>query len=276
MFIREGSQEGFERVLLSIARKLDSIGLRPLVAKAATLAYTGQRFFADAEGHWVNQQPQGTIVSPVIHTTPYAAYRDWVIDNWTWAYTPKPGDILLDLGTGIGEEAVIFSPMIGSGRMFAVEANPETYRCLVETVRRSGLTNVTPLHCAIGQSDGITSIGVGSSHLTNSVLHLGGTKVPLRTVDSLVAEHGLSRIDFFRTNIEGAERLMLGGMEKSAAIIRNLCISCHDFIADDCGDESFRSKAAVLEWVRDHGFELLERPPQPPPARDYVYARRPG
>ena len=261
-------------MLLSIAQKLDSFGLRPLVAKAATLAYPGQRFFADKHGHWVNQQPEATIVSPVIHTTPHAAYRDWVIDNWTWAYSPKPGDILLNLGTGIGEEAVIFSGMIGSGRMFAIEAHPETFRCLRETVRRSGLANVTPIHCAIGGSDGTVSIGAGNSHLTNSVLHVGGTPVPLRTVDSLVAEHGLTHIDFFRTNIEGAERLMLSGMEKSASVVRNLCISCHDFIADETGDDSFRSKSAVLEWVGENGFELLERPPQPPPARDYVYARK--
>lgn len=261
-------------MLLSLARKLDDLGLRSLVAKAATLAYPGQQFFTDAHGYWVNQQPEATIVSPVIHTTPYAAYRDWVIDNWCWAYTPKSGDVLLDLGTGIGEEAVIFSRMIGPGRMYGVEAHPETYNCLLETARRSGLANVTAIHCAIGESEGTIGIGAGNSHLTNSILHIGGTPVPLRTVDSIVDEHGLTRIDFFRTNIEGAERLMLGGMEQSAPLIRNLCISCHDFIADDFGDESFRSKSAVLDWVARNGFEIIDRPSQPPPARDYVYARK--
>lgn len=258
----------------SVAQKLDALGLRPLIAKVASLAYPGQSFSVDASGHWVNRQAGGTIVSPIIHTAPFEAYRAWVLDNWTWAYTPKSGDILLDLGTGVGEEAVIFSGLIGPGRMYAVEAHPPTFACLRETVRRSGLQNVVPIHCAVGSQDGSASLGKGESNLTHSLLRGGGDVVPLRTVDSIIAEHGIDRIDFFRTNIEGAERLMLGGMVKAASLIRNLCISCHDFIADDGGDDSFRSKAAVLEWVKDHRFELIQRPTSRPPSRDYVYARK--
>jgi hypothetical protein len=63
-------------------------------------------------------------------------------------------------------------------------------------------------------------------------------------------------------------------MTKAAGLIRNLCISCHDFVADAGGDESFRSRSAVIEWLDGHGFERLDRPPQPPPARDFIYARR--
>jgi hypothetical protein len=84
------------------------MGLRPLIAKAATLAYPRQTFSVDAEGRWINSQPECTIASPVIYTTPFAHFRDWVMDNWAYCYTPKTGDVLVDLGTGIGEEAVIF------------------------------------------------------------------------------------------------------------------------------------------------------------------------
>jgi len=257
-----------------VAQLLDWLGLRPLVARAASLAYPGQSFWVNERGQWVNQQANGTIVSPVIHVTPYRAYRQWVLDNWCWAYTPQPGDVILDLGTGIGEEAVVFSKLIGRGKMFAVEACPETYACLVETVRKSGLANVTPIHCAVGAEDGSIKIGGGQSHLTASLFSGDGDAVPMRSVDSLVAQYGIEQIDFFRTNIEGAERLMLPGMSKAATIIRNLCISCHDFLADDGRGEEFRSKVAVNEWCRRNGFEILERPPSPPPSRDYVYATK--
>ena len=262
-------------MLLRVAQILDGLGLRSLVAKAASLAYPGQRFFVDEAGRWVNEQLEGTIVSPIIHTTRYRSYRDWALVHWTQYYGLKRGDIILDLGSGVGEEAVVFSRCIGpSGRMFAVEAHPGTFECLSETVRRSGLTNVQPVQCAVGDHDGTATISSGHAHLANSLLKDGDETVPMLTVDSLVAKLGIDRIDFFRTNIEGAERLMLGGMTNSAAIIRNLCISCHDFVADAGGDDSFRSKAAVLEWLQDNGFTVLTNHCVVPPARDNVYARR--
>ena len=199
-------------MLLRMAQMLDGLGLRVLVARAATRAYPGQEFFVDANGHWVNQQAEATIVSPIIHTTPYAAYRDWVVDNWTWGYTPKHGDVILDLGSGVGEEAVVFSKLIGPGKMYAVEAHPRTFQCLKETIRRSNLMNVEAIHCAVGATNGTATISSSDSHLTNSLLKRGDSVVPLVTVDSLVSRLCIQRIDFFRTNIEGAERLMLQGM----------------------------------------------------------------
>jgi FkbM family methyltransferase len=258
--------------LLAVASKLDSMGLRPLIAKAATLAYPRQTFSVDAEGRWINSQPECTIASPVIYTTPFAHFRDWVMDNWAYCYTPKTGDVLVDLGTGIGEEAVIFSSLIGrEGLMIAVEAHPETFQCLLRTVAMSRLSNVRPVNCAIADKDGETRIGGGPSHLTHSIGR-GDNLIPQMTLDTLTRD--LDRIDFLRTNIEGAEKLMIRGMKDSIHKVQNVCISCHDFLADDGRNENFRSKAEVVPFLEQAGFEIITRPGTPPPMRDYVYGVR--
>ena len=251
-------------MLKTLAMGLDRIGLRPLVAKAANLAYSGHSFNVDADGDWIHELPECIIASPVPHTSPYAYFRDWVTDNWLWKYTPGPGHIIVDLGTGIGEEAVIFSPLIGSsGLMLAVEAHPTIFRCLRKTV--ASLPNVRPVNVAVGSENVTCQIDDGSNFLTGSVFG-AGTEVPMVTLDELTKE--LPRIDFLRTNIEGAERLMIAGMSNAVGKIRHLCISCHDFL----GRPETRSKSEVVRFLKDHGFQLTFRPETPAPMCDYVYA----
>lgn len=246
----------------SAVMALDRAGLRPLVARAANLAYSGHNFCVDGDGDWVHEMPEGVIVSPVPHTAPFAHFERWVADNWLWKYKPKQGDVIVDLGTGVGEEAVIFSPMIGpTGIMLAVEAHPTVFRCLQKTV--AGLSNVRPVNVAVGDRNGEIEIDEGASFLTGSVFGKG-RKVPMVTLDELTKD--LPRIDFLRTNIEGAERLMLSGMTEAVGKIRNLCISCHDFIGRPARSE-------VIALLRHRGFEISRRPNTPAPMCDYVYAR---
>lgn len=245
------------------------MGLRRLVAKAATFAYPGQAFSVDRDGHWVNEQAECTIVSPVMHTASFAGFGNWVRDNWLYRYTPKPGDIIVDLGTGIGEEAVVFSKLIGDGTMLAVEAHPVVHQCLTKTIVRSGIANVRPIHCAVGAEEGSIIIDDGESFLTGSIMSTqNGVRVPMVTLDALTKD--LPRIDFLRTNIEGAERLMLVGMTNSVQKVRNLCISCHDFL----GKPEARSRADVISFLEQNGFVVSTRPGTPAPMCDYVYGSR--
>ena len=202
----------------ALIASIDRIGLRRVSASVASLVYGAatvgrQSFSIDADGRWRNHEPEATIASPTVHTTSYAAFRDWVIDNWCWAYRPLPGDTVVDVGAGIGEEAVVFSHLVGpTGHVISIEAHPETFACLKETVRLSKLTNVTPLQIAVGERDGATMIASGKTHLTSSVVRGGaGIKVPLRSLDSLACELGLRDIALLKMNIEGASDSRLRG-----------------------------------------------------------------
>lgn len=261
----------------AIASGLDRFGLRRPLAVAASLAYPRQSFSVDDRGFWVNAQPECTIVSPTIHTATYADIRQWVINSWCHAYTPKNGDVIVDVGAGVGEEAMIFSRLVGaSGRIVAIEAHPATFACLAATVQHSNLSNVEPIECALAEGDGSASISTGNQHLANSIMAGGDHVVAKRSLDSLAAELGLERIDFLRMNIEGAERLAIQGMEKCIGGVRNISISCHDFIADSTGDDSYRSKTQVRTFLEDNGFTLTPPPPdkQRPWIDDYLFGAR--
>jgi FkbM family methyltransferase len=265
--------------LSAIAMTVDQLGFRRPLSWLATLAYVPrsagrQRFFVDADGHWVNRQPEATIVSPVVHTTTYAAFRGWVLDNWCWQYLPQPGDTVVDVGAGIGEEAVIFSSLVGpSGRVISIEAHPDTFACLQGTIRGSHLDNVIPICAALSEADGSAFIADIDSHLASSIItESGGTKVQARSLDSLLQELGIGTVALLKMNIEGAERLAVRGMVESARRVANVCISCHDFVAERGGPDVFRTKAEVVPLLKSFGYSLIGRPDHSDPwVRDYLY-----
>jgi len=189
--------------ILSFATAIDRPGLRGLVAFAANMVLRGrggggQRFSVDDQGRWVNAQPHATIVRPTIHTVPAEDIRNTVLDNWCWQYLPKAGDVVINVGAGVGEEAVVFSSLVGpAGRVVSIEAHLETFECLRGTIERSSLNNVTALPAAVTDQLGQVRIHDQGNHLANSIIAVGedgGEIVVSRTLDS-VAEELSSRSD---------------------------------------------------------------------------------
>ncbi len=195
----------------------------PLAARFASTLYRDRRFSV-SNGRWVNEQADGTLVSPDLNAKRLSLIEEATRDEWFW--DGKPSGIVFDIGAGIGEEALVMSPL--ASHVYAIEAHPEVFACLVETIRRSGLTNVTPIHCAIADKDGEVLISDDAGHLTNGIGGAEGIPVAGRSLESLCAELNIETIDFLKMNIEGAERLAVKGFGNLA--IHRVAISCHDFI----------------------------------------------
>ena len=193
-------------------------------------------------------------------------------DLLLYGYTPRPGDEVVAVGAGIGRETLLFSRLVGDhGRVVALEAHPQTYLRLASLCRVNRLENVTPLHVAASDRDGTAKISDDEHYLQNRMLTADGIEVPARRLDSLATELGITRIDLLTMNIEGAERLAIRGLGQIIGSIRNVCISCHDFLADD-GSEQLRTKALVRDFLVEHGFAVHGRDDAAEPwTRDYLY-----
>jgi FkbM family methyltransferase len=192
-----------------------------------------------------------------------------------YEYAPRAGDIVFDIGAGVGAETLVFSRLVGaSGRVVSVEAHPRTYERLVELCRANELANVTPLQMAVSDGDGAAVISDRAHHARNALVkpEAGGVDVPARRIDTIARDLGIARIDLLKMNVEGAERTAIWGVGALLADTRHVCISCHDFLADDGGADELRTKALVRDFLVDHGFRVMSRDDAPEPwTRDYLY-----
>jgi FkbM family methyltransferase len=229
----------------------------------------------------VNSQAEGVIVSPVAHRTNFRKLRSRVVDFWFVGYVPKHGDVVFDVGAGIGEETVVLANQVGTqGRVFSFEANPVTARCLSKTVRRSRLNNVEVVAAAAFDHPGTVSIANGEALARNSVLASGGgqmVEVPALTLDNFVEQNRIQAIDLLNMNIEGAERQALLGFRRNFNRVRHVAISCHDWIADLGHSDGYRTLEFVQQFLDSHGFSVKRRlDAKHPAARETLDGSRRG
>ena len=220
-----------------------------------------RRFGVDAAGNWVNIQPEGSFVGPDLHTARFDQIETLVGNYWFHEYRPQAGDVVIDVGAGIGEDAVVLSHLVGpEGRVHAIEAHPGTFGCLRSTVERSNLANVETHALAITRDKGTVMISSDAHHLSNSIVaHGAGVAVDAMNLDEFIERSGHDRIDLLKMNIEGAERGAMMGLQKQAGRVRHLAISCHDFVAEAGGGDQFRTKDAVRARLGELGFDVTER-----------------
>jgi FkbM family methyltransferase len=167
----------------------------------------------------------------------------------------------VDVGAGTGWETLFFSRSVGmSGRVISIEAHPRTFRCLSKMCEKNRLKNVTLVEAAVVDREREVQIGDSAEHEANSIIKVdSGIRVPGTTLDSIFRSLGLSRVDFLKMNIEGAERLALSGMGQMAQKTKYACIACHDFLANEGGPDELRTKADVIRFLKQNGFTVFLR-----------------
>ena len=260
---------------------LDRDGLRPalvpLVSHLARSQRRGvQRVFYD-QGVWIHETFNGYFA----YHQPYVRLDLRRLDeiakaNFFWGYEPQPGDVVMDVGAGVGEETLTFSRAVGArGEVICIEAHPRTHQCLEMLIRYNRLENVTALHQAVTEPCcAMATIEDSREYLGNRLNTVRGFSVPATTVDAIRQQLGLRQIHLLKMNIEGAERLAIQGMTETLRHTSVLCVCCHDFLAAPTGNEELRTKAIVQRFLRQSGFRVVARPETnlPPYLRDQVWA----
>jgi len=269
------------RFLKFVRRLLDRRVLRfvliPLVTHHARSKTKGLKRIIYDDGVWIYETSSG-----------YFAFQEAVagldmsqIDelarlHFLWGYKPRRGDVVLDLGAGVGEEVLTFSREVGEhGKVICVEGHPRTYSCLEKLIKYNHLTNVTAIQQLVTEPlRPVATIEDFDGYISNRTLSSGGISVQATTVDEIYQKLGLERVNFLKMNIEGAEQLAIKGMAEAVKRTEVLCISCHDFLALKTGNDFFRTKSAIKEFLQHRGLKVVERCGQglPPYLKDQLWA----
>jgi FkbM family methyltransferase len=215
--------------------------------------------YRDRDGDWINSQREGITVSPQYRTIAHAEIAHLVQELWCVTHEIGPGDVVIDVGAGIGDEALILSRLVGeTGQVIAIEPHPRTFQCLTKTIAKNAFSNVTALNLAVSDHEHETLIEDGELHIANRIGANCGFPVRARTLDNILGDLNIVSPTLVKLNIEGAEVAALRGASNALRRAQHWMISCHDFIADQGGPEFYRTRSNVTALLRSAGLQVRE------------------
>ena len=128
----------------------------------------------------------------------------------------KDSDVVYVVGANIGYYPILCAAR--GARVFAFEPDPTNFDLLVRSIDLNKLSNITPMPMAVGSRDGGTVLSVSPTnsgdHQTGLVEGRAHLRVPIRTLDSLVAD-GVPPPTIIIMDVQSAELDVIRGAERT-------------------------------------------------------------
>jgi len=154
----------------------------------------------------------------------------WERDSWRVVQQHlQNGATFIDVGAHIGYYSLKAAPVVGpSGRVLAIEPNPDTVRKLRDNIQASGARSVTVEPVACADTEGTLELfaapeaNTGETSLSRANASQSGAavnsyQVRARPLDDIIRDAGVSRVDAVKIDVEGAELLVLKGARETMA-----------------------------------------------------------
>lgn len=149
----------------------------------------------------------------------YLLRRQYFYERGAVTVRPEIGDYVIDGGACVGDTSLVFSNVVGaSGRVFAFDPIAEHLEVLRYNIKQFANANVTAM--PYGLSDREVDLPPLILDKYNPGFRAANQQVPLRSIDSLVKEGQLTRIDFLKLDVEGSEMETLQGAKNAISRFR--------------------------------------------------------
>jgi FkbM family methyltransferase len=146
----------------------------------------------------------------------------------------KSGAVIIDIGAHIGLFSVIASQVTGkTGKVYAFEPAPSTYALLQKTIIINHEEQVIEsFQKAVGKENGKITFFISDDQAdnSNSLVNykedrsLHGIDVAVTSIDNFVKEKNISKLDFIKIDVEGAEYDTLQGAFNTLKNLKPVCI----------------------------------------------------
>jgi FkbM family methyltransferase len=176
---------------------------------------------------------------------------------------PRDG-VAIDVGANVGWHTLLMARLVGPrGRILAVEANPSVCERLLRNVRLNRLGQIEVVACAAAESKRILEFfgpgaderGSASGHVVADAEEKAGTiRVETCTLDAIVLERQIDRIDLLKIDVEGFEWPVLQGAERIIERFRPYILFEFDQAYAPRGGGS---AGLLADFFRRHGYRLF-------------------
>jgi|GEM_PF-2365988 len=165
---------------------------------------------------------------------------------------PGRGDVILDCGAHVGNCAILFSRLVGkTGLVISLEPFAEAFSHLEERLQRLRLNNVVAVNKGLWNLDAQLPVSVLTDTRYSKIdpenisdAAAGDSKIRVTTIDRIVSELKLRRLDMIKMDIEGAEIEALQGAARTLQTLRP-CLAIASYHKRN-GQRTFKALAASL------------------------------
>ena len=176
----------------------------------------------------------------------------------------KDGMTVLDIGAHIGVLAVPLANKVGlEGKVYAFEPTPTTVKVLRKTVSINRTKNISVEPCALADTKGKLVFYTSDNKVDNSNSLVNNHRtdrketsieVDVTTVDDFVRSHNISKVDFIKIDVEGAEFRLLKGATNTISRDRpKMVLSMHPTSIKNFGD----SVEEIWNFLKGYGYRII-------------------
>jgi FkbM family methyltransferase len=168
----------------------------------------------------------------------------------------SPGDVVLEVGAGLGLVSSFCAKRVGSKRVFAFEADPDLEPCIRETYELNGVEPTLEM-CAVGAQAGRVTLYRDKHFVSSSVVRrrVGSqpVEVPGKALNYIVEK---VRPTLLVIDAEGAERELFDGAELPT--VTRIVLELHDRVIGPGGTDRVRAQLMTLGYEIDRGLSSPE------------------
>ena len=163
----------------------------------------------------------------------------------------RAGDIVLDCGAYIGDTASE-ALRLGASLVVAIEPSPPILECLRRNLRNEIRTGrVIVYDKGVWDREEVLRFQEGEISAADHIEPAGTRSIPVTTIDRIVEELGLKKVDVIKMDIEGAEQRALMGARKTINTFRPRLILGSYHLKDDY----YKIPTLVREMRSDYNMQ---------------------
>jgi len=173
----------------------------------------------------------------------------------------------VDVGANVGYFTLLMAKLVRhSGRVIAFEPTQHTFGILKDNIRLNSLNNVMVEQLALCDHDGALQfhegpLGFEVYNSAGEITHPSAASqtfttrsVQCTTLDTYLGVHNISTVDVIKLDVEGAELLVLKGMEDTLQANPQAILIIE--FADQTTQGFGYSARDIAVWLKERGWQL--------------------
>lgn len=178
----------------------------------------------------------------------YTRYGVPVEDGWT----------VIDIGAGVGDFSILAAYGHPNAQVYALEPYPGSYDLLVENIALNTLPQVHAFPLAVWSRSGrllldltrgepLQIVSIEEERKEENVAHF---TVGALTLENLLADQGIERVDLLKLDCEGAEyEILMAAPSKVLARVQRIILETHDL-------DDQRNHNHLIQFLESAGYRV--------------------